>query len=231
MSANQDNNLDSSALDPLSALEDDMDKSTNLGRALRDIRETKAWSTSFLAEKLAITEAELRDIEQGFLGLSIEKAVRFAQEINASPLSLARMAAHFMVREIGLDRRITIRSEAAHMKENEEILAACDEDSSVPAGPFLEMHLGGPLRLGENLRSIRECEEWTQSKMALELGISEQELADIERGELGVDLKTAKDFGLRLEYGPTAFVTQALQKMLDDVLEGYRVTMRSPSQP
>jgi len=81
--------------------------------------------------------------------------------------------------------------------------------------------LAGPLTLGTLLKTIRETdgvkgeEGCTQTAFAKKVGISRQNLCDIEKGRTSVSAKKAAKFAKRLGYHPAQFVQLALQAQLD----------------
>lgn len=80
---------------------------------------------------------------------------------------------------------------------------------------FLENLTGGPLTIAEILKSLRECDEVSQKDFAGQLGISKQNLCDIEKGRKAVTPSRAAIFAQKLGYPPTSFIRIALQEELD----------------
>ncbi len=80
---------------------------------------------------------------------------------------------------------------------------------------FLEKISGGPLTISGILKSLRECEKISQKDFASQLGISKQNLCDIEKGRKAVAPSRAAIFAQKLGYPPTAFIRIALQEELD----------------
>ena len=80
---------------------------------------------------------------------------------------------------------------------------------------FLEKISGGPLTISGILKSLRECEKISQKYFASQLGISKQNLCDIEKGRKAVAPSRAAIFAQKLGYPPTAFIRIALQEELD----------------
>ena len=89
---------------------------------------------------------------------------------------------------------------------------------------FLEGLSGGPLTLGELLRSIRRGEETSQADFARQLGISRSHLCDIEKGRKTVSLRRAAQFARVLGYGETQFARLALQEMVEEA--GLNLTVQ-----
>jgi transcriptional regulator with XRE-family HTH domain len=80
---------------------------------------------------------------------------------------------------------------------------------------FLEKITGGPLTVASILKSMRESDELSQKDFAALLGISKQNLCDIEKGRKAVSPSRAAIFAQKLGYPPTAFIRIALQEELD----------------
>jgi transcriptional regulator with XRE-family HTH domain len=80
---------------------------------------------------------------------------------------------------------------------------------------FLEKISGGQLTISGILKSLRECDEISQKDFAARLGISKQNLCDIEKGRKAVTPSRAAIFAIKLGYPPTAFIRIALQEELD----------------
>jgi len=83
---------------------------------------------------------------------------------------------------------------------------------------FLES-LDGPLSFGEMVASLRQADGITQKALADKLGISPQNLSDIENGRKGVSLKKAAEFAKALGYSEALFLSKAIQYNLED--EGF----------
>jgi transcriptional regulator with XRE-family HTH domain len=79
----------------------------------------------------------------------------------------------------------------------------------------LESLAGGKLTLGNLLLSIRQGEALSQVEFAKQLGISRQNLCDIEHDRRFVSPKKASDFSLKLGYSEKQFVRLCLQNLLD----------------
>jgi len=81
---------------------------------------------------------------------------------------------------------------------------------------LLDDIIGEPLNLGGTMRSIRECEEVSQSEMAKRLGISRAHLCDIEMGRRTVSPARAAKFARELGYSETQFVRLAIQDQVTE---------------
>lgn len=79
----------------------------------------------------------------------------------------------------------------------------------------LEKISGKKLTLGNFLQAIRLGEDKTQAEFALNLGISKQNLCDIENGRRFISPKMAVDFASRLKYSPNQFVRLCLQDLIN----------------
>ena len=89
----------------------------------------------------------------------------------------------------------------------------------------LERMAGGPLTMARLLLSLRECDEISQQDFARTLGISRQNLCDIEKGRKTVSPSRAADFAQKLDYPPGYFMQLALQEEL--VRMGLSIKIRS----
>lgn len=69
----------------------------------------------------------------------------------------------------------------------------------------------GPLTFGNFLESIRMTDEYSAAAMARKLGISSQNLCDIEKGRKGVSPERAAKWARLLGYSEAQFVQLALQ--------------------
>ncbi len=78
---------------------------------------------------------------------------------------------------------------------------------------FLE-NLGGALTFSNLIESIRLGEEISQVEFAQILGISRQNLCDIEHGRRTVSPKKAVAFSKKLGYPPQQFVRLCLQDLV-----------------
>jgi transcriptional regulator with XRE-family HTH domain len=79
----------------------------------------------------------------------------------------------------------------------------------------------GKLTLGTAIRSIRLCEEESQTAFAKKLKVSTQYLCDLEHKRKIVSAKKAKKFAEILGYSPEQFVALAIQDSLNH--EGIRM--------
>ncbi len=75
--------------------------------------------------------------------------------------------------------------------------------------------LSGPISFGEMLHSLRISKEQSQVALAGSLGISKQELCNIEKGRKIVSVERAKNFAEALEMPPKVFAKYALQDQLN----------------
>ncbi len=89
---------------------------------------------------------------------------------------------------------------------------------------FLEERSGGPLTFGRLLRSIRLGEEESLETFAAKLGVSRQNLSDIEQERRGVSVERAAAWADKLGYDRTQFVELALQAQLDAANLDLRAT-------
>ncbi len=90
---------------------------------------------------------------------------------------------------------------------------------------FLERISGGPLTLAEVLKTLRDSEDMTQQEFAKAMGISKQNLCDIEKGRKFVSASRAAIFAKKLGYPPTFFIQLALQEELDRAGVRLKVTV------
>lgn len=90
---------------------------------------------------------------------------------------------------------------------------------------FLENLTGKKVTLGNTLWAIRECEKMTQVEMAKLLGISRQNLCDIEHGRRFVGPRMAATFSEKLGYSIGHFVQMALQDELRKAGLSFNVTL------
>ncbi|WP_131751143.1 MULTISPECIES: helix-turn-helix domain-containing protein [Legionella] len=88
---------------------------------------------------------------------------------------------------------------------------------------YIELLVGQKLTLGSFLMSIRQGEGETQAAFAKTLGISRQNLCDIEHGRRFVSPKMAADYADKLGYSKKQFVRLCLQDLLDR--EGLTLTV------
>jgi transcriptional regulator with XRE-family HTH domain len=89
------------------------------------------------------------------------------------------------------------------------------EKKKSEAVEFLERLGGGPLTFGRLIRSVRLGEEESLEVFAERLGLSRQNLSDIEHGRRGVSVERAAEWAEILGYGPEQFVELAVQAQLD----------------
>jgi transcriptional regulator with XRE-family HTH domain len=80
---------------------------------------------------------------------------------------------------------------------------------------YISSLTGIKLTLGEMLRSIRQCEEISQVNFSKQLGISRQNLCDMEHGRRFVSPKVAAGYANKLGYSENQFVRLCLQDLLD----------------
>jgi len=86
--------------------------------------------------------------------------------------------------------------------------------NKVKAKSILRTYLG-PISFGEMLYSLRLTSNVNQVEMAKKLGISKQELCNIEKCRKLVSVERAKSFALALEMPPRTFAKYALQDQLN----------------
>lgn len=80
---------------------------------------------------------------------------------------------------------------------------------------YIDSLTGGKLTLGNLLLSLRQCEHLSQVDFAKQLGISRQNLCDIERHRRFVSPKMAAEYADKLGYSKNQFVRLCLQDLLD----------------
>lgn len=73
----------------------------------------------------------------------------------------------------------------------------------------------GPISFGDMMLAFRMGKEFSQVKMAEKLGISKQELCNIEKGRKLVSVDRAKHFAIALKMSPKVFAKYALQDQLN----------------
>lgn len=88
-------------------------------------------------------------------------------------------------------------------------------NQSKNAMDFLENLLGKKPSLGDYIFAIRQGEEMTQVDFARSLGISRQNLCDIEHNRRFVSPKVAANFAEKLGYSKNQFVRLCLQDLLN----------------
>lgn len=79
----------------------------------------------------------------------------------------------------------------------------------------LEALAGEKFTMGSYIAAIREGEEMTQVQFAKLLGITKQNLCDIEHNRRLISPKLAARFAKKLGYGVNQFVRLALQALVD----------------
>ncbi len=79
---------------------------------------------------------------------------------------------------------------------------------------FLEKINRGPLSFGDMVASLRDADEISQSALAEMVGISRQNLNDIEKGRTGVGPDTAVKMAKALGYPEKLFLAKAIQQDL-----------------
>ncbi len=80
---------------------------------------------------------------------------------------------------------------------------------------YLESLIGKKPTLGDYLLAIRQGEELSQVLFARQLGISRQNLCDIEHNRRFVSPKMAAEFADKLGYSSKQFVRLCLQDLLN----------------
>ncbi|KTD47512.1 hypothetical protein Lqui_2438 [Legionella quinlivanii] len=80
---------------------------------------------------------------------------------------------------------------------------------------FIESITGKKLTLGSFLLAIRQGEDESQVAFAKILGISRQNLCDIEHGRKFISPKMAAEYADKLGYSKKQFVRLCLQDLLD----------------
>ncbi|MDX1838324.1 XRE family transcriptional regulator [Legionella taurinensis] len=80
---------------------------------------------------------------------------------------------------------------------------------------YIESLVGQKLTLGSFLMSIRQGDGEIQAAFAKTLGISRQNLCDIEHGRRFVSPKMAAEYAEKLGYSKKQFVRLCLQDLLD----------------
>jgi transcriptional regulator with XRE-family HTH domain len=97
---------------------------------------------------------------------------------------------------------------------------------AVEAEAFLAKRRG-PLTLGRALAAIRQGEEESLETFAKRLGVSRQNLHDIEAGRRSVSLERAAEWARLLGRHERVFVELALQALVDEAGLKLRVTVRA----
>ncbi len=90
----------------------------------------------------------------------------------------------------------------------------------------LEELAGGPLTFGGVINCIRLCDEYTQVEFAKKLGISPQQLCDIEKDRKFVSPKLAASYARKLKDSEEQFIRLALQDELRRAGLKYEVDIR-----
>ncbi len=90
---------------------------------------------------------------------------------------------------------------------------------------FLEGLVGGPLTLGVLLRSIRDGEHMTLAAFAAQIGISRQNLCDVEHDRRSVSPARAAEWARVLGYSEAQFVRLALQAQISRAGLDLRVSV------
>lgn len=98
-------------------------------------------------------------------------------------------------------------------------------DDQVDARGFLEALAGEPLSFGTFLRAIREAEDMTLAEFAEPLGISRQNLCDIEHGRRPVSPGRAAEWAHTLGHSESQFVRLALQDQVSRAGLNLRVSV------
>ena len=97
------------------------------------------------------------------------------------------------------------------------------KQASAAAIKLMERLTGGSLTLGKVMQGVREGEELTLESFAKKLGVSLQNLCDIEKGRKGVSPERAARWARQLGYPEAQWVRLALQAELDAAGLKYRV--------
>ena len=92
---------------------------------------------------------------------------------------------------------------------------------------FLEERADGPLTFGGFLRAIREGEEETLARFAGRLGVSRQNLCDIEQGRRSVSPARAAEWARVLGHSEAQFVRLALQDQVSQAGLNLKVTVEA----
>ena len=90
----------------------------------------------------------------------------------------------------------------------------------------LEKIRGGPLTFGGVISCIRLCDEYTQVEFAKKLGISPQQLCDIEKDRKFVSPKLAAAYARKLKDSEEQFIRLVLQDELRRAGLKYEVDIR-----
>jgi DNA-binding XRE family transcriptional regulator len=84
---------------------------------------------------------------------------------------------------------------------------------------------GSELTLGKLIWSIRMCDEKTQVAFAQELGMSRQQLCDIEHDRKTISPRLAASYAKTLGYSKSQFVRLSLQSLVDRAELDYSVEL------
>lgn len=90
---------------------------------------------------------------------------------------------------------------------------------------YLEKIMAGSLTFGRMLSAIRECEEINQTEFAKMLGISRQQLCDLEHDRRNISPALAINYAEKLGYSKTQFARLALQNIIDKGNLNYQVKL------
>jgi transcriptional regulator with XRE-family HTH domain len=86
--------------------------------------------------------------------------------------------------------------------------------TSQNAKVLLERLNGGPLTFGQLIESIRKCDEISQAELAKQMGISKQNLCDLEKGRKTASVERAIKFAQALNYPVPMFVGTLLEEQV-----------------
>jgi transcriptional regulator with XRE-family HTH domain len=92
---------------------------------------------------------------------------------------------------------------------------------------LLERIGDGPLTLGKAIKSIRQCEGWSQDECAKKLGVSKSHLCDIEKDRKSLSPKRAARWARALGYPQSVFIRLALQGEIDSAGLKYRIEIEA----
>jgi len=95
------------------------------------------------------------------------------------------------------------------------------------ARQVLEGLAGGPLTFGGLLRAIREGEQMTLAEFAGQLGVSRQNLCDVEHGRRSVSPARAAEWARVLGHSEAQFVRLALQDQISQAGLSLRVSVEA----
>ena len=95
------------------------------------------------------------------------------------------------------------------------MVAIYDYLHSLNDTPYITALTGNKLTLGNLLLSIRQGEAMSQVNFAKKLGLSRQNLCDIEHHRRYVSPKMAAEYAEKLGYSKSQFVRLCLQDLLD----------------